>query len=449
MKKRDKKLLSATTQNTAELEAEVGGDPMVVIKRRNPITMLWRAFLFIVRIPEKTLGTIYRYSPIRMILYKMEWYRDLADQTQIETILEDTYGGASTRLMRLRHFIRKNILFTTLFCIGVYFAGINLVPKVLHHPTVRMALGQPLIDADSRIEEIQNTRQTSQAILARRGDLRVELEHCAVLDDTRLQLLSMLNSDARFSEPEAASSMDVIRRFTSHIDELDLRVRMQAADGRYQKVRSALTLANDRFGQALSELDRRENQLRSEIDNLRYRKLALDEAGGVSNINESIKLRDEIDRRSLNVDAGPTRADLNEATSRVQHLKDQLNLQSTATIVSRLERIEPTWMRIAVESEGEQLQTVIEEQESRVNGLVDRLRSSSRSEVATSVLDVSSVLEEFSIVQQRASQLASGLQQKLVRRQQTANQQISSFMNDSSTQWVDYEACNINRVAAD
>jgi len=449
MKKREKRLAAETVQNTAELEAEVGSDPMVVVKRRNPITMLWRALLFVIRIPEKVLGTIYRYSPIRMILYKMEWYRDLADQTEIETILEDTYGGASTKLMKLRHFIRRNILFTLLFCLGIYVAGITLMPVVLNHPSVRVALGQPIIDADSRIKEIAHTRQISQSIIARRGDLRTELEHCAVLDQTRFQLLSMLNSEARFSDPDAASSMAVIRRFTTHLDQFDLKAVTTDAQHRQQKVAGMLSNIADRMKQRLIEIDGREQQLRSEVDRLVTQKRALDAADGIDKVNQSIKLRDDIDRRNAIIEAGPLPSDISEAISRAQHLIAQLDHQQEAPIVSILDRVEPEWMVALVESKAESLENEIVEQNARADQLIARLDSSSRPEIAAAVLDISTRLEEYSIVQVRASQLASGLKDKLVQRQLSANQQISRFLNESSDQWLDYDACYRHRVAAD
>jgi len=449
MKKREKRIAAETVQNTAELEAEVGSDPMVVVKRRNPIAMLWRALLFVIRIPEKVLGTIYRYSPIRMILYKMEWYRDLADQTEIETILEDTYGGASTRLMKLRHFIRRNILFTLLFCLGIYVAGITLMPAVLNHPSVRVALGQPIIDSDSRIKEIEHTRQVSQSIIARRGNLRTELEHCAVVDKTRFQLLSMLNSEARFSDPNAASSMAVIRRFITHLDQFDLKAATTDAQQRQRRVAVMLTGIADRVEQRLMEIDGREQQLRREVDRLVTQKRALDAADGIDKVNQSIKLRDDIDRQNAIIDAGPLPSDVSEAISRTRHLIAQLDHQQEEPIVSILDRLEPDWMTATVESSAENLETVIVEQNSRADQLIARLNSSSRPEVAAAVLDISTTLEEYSIVQLRASQLAAGLKDKLVQRQLSANQQISSFLNESSNQWLDYDACYRHRVAAD
>lgn len=447
---RGKTRLGKNTAETTELEQEVGRDPMVVVRRRNPLTMLWRAFLFIVRIPEKTLGTLYRYSPVRILLYKMEWYRDLADQTEIETILEDTYGGASTRLMRMRHFIRRNILFSALLCVGIYIAGINLLPMVLNHPTVRVALGKPIIDSDSRIEQITNTRKTSHLILERRSGLRSELEHCAVSERTRLQLLSLLDENAKFVNENAASSMAVVRRFIAHYDGLDLDAETAEAEQRQAAVESEFSIILDNISQQLSRLQYSEQQLDNEVAAMQTRKRAVDAASGIRDINQSIKLRDEIQKMVARIGLGPGRDDIANLMSRLQEFKQQVQQPGDAAATPRLNRVEPDWIDAVANANSTELKQHIDGfVGGSLNPLLERLSHHSRPAIATAVLDLPAVLDELAITLNRVREGSQNIARLLGRRQDTANEQISRFVGSGSDEWLNYHSCQSDRYAAE
>lgn len=438
------------TVETRELEKAIGQDPMVVMRRRNPIAMLWRSFLFLVRIPEKILGTIYRYSPVRMLLYKMEWYRDIADQTEIETILEDTYGGASSRLMKLRHFIRKNVLFSVLFCIGVYIVGTNTLPLVLHHPTVRVALGKPLVDSDSRIEEIKIARQSSKSILKRRGDLRAELEHCAVGAEMRMQLLSNLDAKAKFADPRAASTMAVVRRFTGHLETYDIEKATELAERRSAVAETHFADITGRITAKLASLDAGERQMRSKLVAMQDEKRAIDARGGVGDINESIKLRDDIDQHKGLIELGPIESDVASVIKRANELLEQVREPSKAPIVDALDRVEPAWMEAAVSGSDSESEVAINVFISEhLTPMIDKLGHPARPAIASAVLDLSKLMEEMSVTLHRLRQSSKGIVDELVRRQDTANTQISRFLGVSSDRWLDHNRCVDTSVAAE
>ncbi len=448
--KRGESQLGKNTAETTELEQEVGRDPMVVVRRRNPLGMLFRCFLFVVRIPEKTLGLLYRYSPVRMLLYRMEWYRDLADQTEIETLLEDTYGGASTRLMRLRHFIRRNVLFSVLFCVGIYIAGINLVPMVLNHPTVRVALGKPIIDSDERIEQIVSTRKSSHRIIARRGGLRTELEHCAIAEKTRLQLLSLLDENALFVDSDAASSMAVVRRFVQYFDRLDLEAELAAAEQRRIDVEGEFSALLDRMSQRVSSLRGAEQRLDDQLAGIEAKKRAIDARSGVGDINQSIKLRDEIEKKATLIGQGPAREDLNTVVTRLTQLQQQLQTPEQPAPIQDLNRVEPKWINAVVNGNSVEVKQNIQEFATQtLDPLLERLSHHSRPAIATAVLDLPGAMDELSITLDRVRNGPQNIMQLLLRRQQTANAQISSFVGTGPDTWLNYEPCQRNGYAAE
>jgi hypothetical protein len=279
-------------------------------KRRSP----FKQVLGTLRKPELMMIQAYKKSGVRKrLLEKSAWYKNFEDNRIMGRTLEAAYGGASSRRLRLQRFVRNNLLFSLLLCVGLSYAGRVGVAHIMH-PESRLDVTKTTNnDPATQPKSELSAEQMSQHRNASRKIIEVTLAHCSVHPDVRKALLTTLGDNFEFTNTELNQAMREFRRFQRRYRASGVTQWYQDAQIKSQITADALKTVLPGAQHFLSQkkTERRNKQLLLEKQELLLKQI--DNTGplqGVDRINERIQARDQVRNLQEQIDQGPTPTDL-------------------------------------------------------------------------------------------------------------------------------------------
>ncbi len=266
------------------------------------------------RKPELMMIQAYKKSGVRKnFLEKLAWYQNFEDNRVMGRTLEAAYGGASSRRYRLQRFVRNNLLFSLLLCVGLIYSGRIGVTQIMYLESrldvTKTANNNLAMAPKSKLSAEQMSRLRSES----RKVIEVTLAHCSVHPDVRKALLSTLGNNSEFTNNELNQAMREFRRFqrrylTSGVTQWyqDAQINSQITS---DALKTVLPRAQDFL--SLKKTERRNKQLLLEKQELLLKRI--DDAGplqGVNRINKRIQARNQVKNLQEQIDQGPTPTDL-------------------------------------------------------------------------------------------------------------------------------------------
>ncbi len=413
-------------------------------RRVSPGQKVLGGFLGIFRIPEMLLGKLYRSSFVRAILYRFEWYRDLADQAELGSIIEDTYGGPRGALSRIRRFIRGNLLFTALAIAGVYFGGRMMLPMVFQHDKVRTVLGREAFDTEQSAKQLTEAKQTAEEILNRRVNLQEELKECIFTDKIHQHILASIGDTGYLEDEATIKAMATARRYRERFVEAGLSKRVAIADGRVALLSTEISSKIDATREKVATLEKREQSLRRANKDLKSQLASLEarNSSDVSVTNKIIRLRDELNASNQSLREGPSPEQINKLNTR---------LNDFAVALSG--RLDPGYQTIALSEpypqwylsmiDGSESEAVDAARKFVERGLVretDAFDDPARAIVNDSVHRLTVIIEQaiagIRYIESTPGEVLTGLTEE----QAAINTQMSRILGED-TVWVDHQPC--------
>jgi hypothetical protein len=256
----------------------------------------------------------YKKSGLRKNLLETNaWYKDFEDNRIMGRTLETAYGGASSRRYRLQRFVRNNLLFSLLLCVGLFYSGRIGIAHIMHL--------EAQLEVTEAADNNLGTRSTSKSEAERMSRLReksrknieVTLAHCSVHPDARKTLLSTLGNHSNFTNTELNQAIHEFRRFQKRYRASGITQWYQGAQIKRQITSNALKEVWPRINAFLArkKTERRKKQLQLEKQELLLKQI--DDPGslrGVNRINERIIIRNQVRELQEEIDRGPTPTDL-------------------------------------------------------------------------------------------------------------------------------------------
>jgi len=413
-------------------------------RRVSPGKKVMGGFLGIFRLPEVLLGKLYRSSFVRAILYRFEWYRDLADQAELGSIIEDTYGGQRGVLSTIRRFIRGNLLFTVLAIAGVYLGGRALLPMVFQHDKVRTVLGHEAFDTEESAKQLTEAKQTAEEILNRRVNLTEELKECIFTDKIHTHILGSIGDTGFLEEESTIKAMATARRYRERVVEAELPKKIDIADGRVALLSAEISSKISVVKQKVAALASQESALRRANAELKQ-SLASLEARNSSDVNVTnriIRLRDELNASNQSVRQGPSQDQINKLNGRLDDLANALSGRLDAGYQT-IEMVEPypQWYLSMVNGNDEDAvdaaQKFVERGLDRETGF---FADPARAIVNDSVHRLTTITEQAIAGVRRIEASPGEALAELNEEQAAINSQISRVLGEDTT-WVDHKPC--------
>lgn len=413
-------------------------------RRVSPGQKVMGGFLGIFRIPEMLLGKLYRSSFVRAILYRFEWYRDLADQAELGSIIEDTYGGQRGFLSTIRRFIRGNLLFTVLAIAGVYFGGRAMLPMVFQHDKVRTALGHESFDTEQSAKQLTAAKQTAEEILNRRVNLQEELKECIFTDRIHQHILGSIGDTGFLEDESTIKAMATARRYKARVVAADLSKKIDIADGRVALLSTEIAAKISGTKQKVGALASQESSLRRANAELKQSLASLEARNStdVNITNRIIRLRDELNASNQSVRQGPSEDQLTKLSSRLDDLEAALSgrLDAGYQTVTMTEPY-PQWYLSMIN--GDDAEAVDAAQKFVERGLVretELFSDPARAIVNDSVHRLTVIVEQAIAGIRRIESSPGEVLSELNEEQVAINSQLSRVLGED-TKWVDHEPC--------
>lgn len=413
-------------------------------RRKTPSQKVVGGILGIFRLPETLLAKIYRSSLVRSVLYRFEWYRDLADQAELGSIIEDTYGGPRGALSRIRRFIRGNLLFTALVACGIYLGGRAMLPMVFQTDSVRTALGREAFDTEGSSKQLSEAKKTAEEVLNRRTNLQEELLGCIFTDNTRDHIEAAIGDAGLLADDASIKAMSAARRYRARYVELDLEKKIQIADGRVARMRDELSAAIENAKNATRQVDAKTKRDRQANDEIR-KELARLEAKNSTDIrvtNAIIRLRDELNASNQALQEGPSRDQVARLLEKFDEFSNALaGKQSASFVPVRVEEPYPQWYLAMINGSSDDAvdaaRKFAERGLSRESGSFE---SDSPALVNDSVHRLTTLLEQASAAVHRIENAPDEALAELEQERRLINSQMGNLLGQNAV-WVDHQPC--------
>lgn len=413
-------------------------------RRVSPGQKVLGGFLGIFRIPEMLLGKFYRSSLVRALLYRFEWYRDLADQAELGSIIEDTYGGPRGVLSRIRRFIRGNLLFTALTIAGVYFGGRMMLPIVFQHEKVRTVLGREAFDTEQSAKQLTQAKQTAEEILNRRVNLQEELKECIFTDKIHQHILASIGDTGYLEDEATIKAMATARRYRERFIEAELSKRIAIADGRVALLSTEISPKIDQTRQQVVNLERQEKSLRSANADLKSQLASLEarNSSDVSVTNKIIRLRDELNASNQSLREGPSQEQIEKLNSRLDDFAVALSgrMESSYQTINVVEPYPQWYLSMIDGNEEEAVDAARKFVERGLDRETGAFGDSARAIVNDSVHRLTVIVEQAIAGIRYIESTPGEVLTRLNEEQTTINTQMSRILGEE-TVWVDHKPC--------
>jgi len=420
--------------------------------RRSPASKAWGGVLTVFRFPEMLLGKIYRASPIRWLMMKFDWYRDLADQRELGSIIEDTYGGPRGVLFRMQRFFRHNILFTCLAVVGIYMGGRALMPMVFEQDAVRTALGVEEFDAEKEISGIKQANLEAKEILNRRVDLKDELQTCIVTETTRTRVLAAIGDDGYLDDANLLKALSGVRRFNESFQQGSFADATDHAAKRIAVLNESLSgpIAN---AKALALALKPKNQrLRSQGKRLERELDALEAKGSqdVRVVNEVIRVKDELSAHRDLMESGPSDSNVDALVARLDALSTSLG-QTDVERIDTIDMVEPFpkwYLDMTAGDESQAKDAAARFDELGIQRYTGQFDDPSRAIVGDAVYQLSGLFDQALAGIRQIKHGPAVALSELIKEENSVNSQINRVMETTDEAWVDHRPCLVEQGVA-
>ncbi len=285
--------------------------------------------LGVIRIPEQILIRAYKDSSARaFLLKKVDWYQDFEDNQIMGRTLEAAYGGASSRRYRLQRFVRDNLLFTLLMCVGLFYAGQyavhsttglgpqrEIIKTIKSKTSAKPKPGLAAVDATGKPKDASRRAITSA------------LDHCSVQPDVRAALLSQLGEKSEFQDDALSQAMREFRRFQKRYRATGIKKWYREAGAKRSLIGDAMRTALPQIESFLSSQQNERRDTQRLLENKEQQFAQMYERGSlkeVNHVNEWIRVRDQIIGIKERLEEGPSGAALLALAEQLESAKQTL-----------------------------------------------------------------------------------------------------------------------------
>jgi hypothetical protein len=401
--------------------------------------------------PESMVRRAWKHSSARQYLLKNVDSLRIEDENQrMETVIEQTYGGALEKKFSPGRFIKNNILFSVLVLILLFAIGSLLVQNLYPEQFPKIPT--------KPVAEIEKDNARKAALVAQQrpveinhiNKVRIEetLSHCLVLPASREQFLSEFSKTGyQFSNRELGIAYQEVRGYLNNWAALNVDDYVRDSARRFEALAAILQPLLIESGRVAADYQASIAERRKQVQDLEQRIDALTTTSGTRAtdiINQRIQLRNQLTEIQASLQDEPSDAALSVLADSSVSLSRILDGQQRPDRIKpdELDDSQPEWLTSLPTVEADQFPATLREQlVPQIRQHIDTLETAHQEVAAYHVDELTQLLEHNGMLAALVAYAPENMLLPFEAEIRGLDRRLNTLLPRAQDSWLSIEGC--------